>query len=172
MRSEASQLMSRSPPGMGPGLSQEASEDETRRKVLRAVRGCPEGISTQDIARAAGVSPPTVVRILKDLEREREVYGRSHTRRNIMLWYPNGRMVHPFLELFKEIRGKTYRATVQEGRSGPAIQLQERTYSLLHGERIEGAIFVDYPAVDELIELLQQLKSRYESLESVKGQVE
>lgn len=137
-----------------------------RKKIVQAVKASPDGISTSDIARVSGLSVPTAKRILAELEKEREVYSRSHTDRRILIWYPNGKIVHQFLEVQKEIRGKTYRATVQEGRSGPAVQIQERTFSLLDGERVEGAIFVDYDSVDDLFALLNELKQRYESYES------
>lgn len=137
-----------------------------RKKIVQAVKASPDGISTADVARATGVSLPTAKRILVELEKEREVYSRSHTERRILVWYPNGRIVHQFLEVQKEIRGKTYRATVQEGRAGPAIQIQERSFSLLDGERVEGAIFVDYESIDDLLALLSELRHRFESYES------
>jgi Winged helix-turn-helix DNA-binding len=137
-----------------------------RKRIVQAVKASPDGISTTDVARVVGLSIPTARRILAELEKEREVYSRSHTDRRILIWYPNGKIVHQYLELQKEIRGKTYRVTVQEGRSGPAVQIQERTFSLLDGERVEGAIFIDYESIDDLFVLLGELKRRYESYES------
>lgn len=137
-----------------------------RRKIIQAVKTSPDGISTVDVARIAGLSVPTAKRILAELEKEREVYSRSHTEKRILIWYPNGKIVHQYLEIQRELRGKTYRVTVQESRSGPAVQIQERRFSLLDGEHVEGAIFVDYESVDDLCELLTELKQRYESYES------
>lgn len=137
-----------------------------RKKVLQSVKASPDGISTVDVSRTTGLSVPTVKRLLADLEKEREVYSRSHTEKRIMVWYPNGKLVHQYLEIQRELRGKTYRVTVQEGRAGPAVQVQERRFSLLDGEHVEGAIFVDYGAIDELCALLVELKERYEAYES------
>lgn len=136
-----------------------------RKKVLQAVKASPDGVSTVDVARIAGVSVPTVKRILAELDKEREIYSRTHTEKRIMIWYPNGRLVHQYLEIQRELMGKTYRVTIQEGRAGPVVQLQERRFSLLDGERVEGAVFVEYAAVDELIGLLNELKTRYEAFE-------
>jgi DNA-binding LacI/PurR family transcriptional regulator len=134
--------------------------------VLQAVKTSPDGISTVDVARVSGLSVPTAKRVLAELEKEREVYSRSHTEKHILVWYPNGKIVHQYLEIQREMRGKTYRVTIQEGRSGPAVQIQERRFSLLDGERVEGAIFIDYEAVDDLCGLLAELKQRYESYEA------
>lgn len=134
-------------------------------RMLQIVKRSEDGASTADIALAVGVSGPTALKLLKELEREREVYSRSHTRRPILIWYPNGRLVHPYLELFRELRGKTYRASIQDGRAGPTVQLQERSFSLLTGERVEGAVFVDLSSLDELIELFIDLKKRFESFD-------
>ncbi len=145
-------------PDLGPQLH--------RKKVAQAVKAFPDGISTGDVATATGLSVPTVRRILSELEREREVYSRSHTQKRILIWYPNGRIIHQYLELQRELRGKTYRVTVQEGRSGPTVQIQERRFSLLDGEHVEGAIFVDYESIDDLCALLDEMKHRYESYEA------
>jgi len=143
-----------------------AGEEEKHRRVLQVVKRSVDGASTGSIAEAVGITGPTALKILRELEREREVYSRSHTKRAILIWYANGRLVHPYLELYRELRGKSYRVSVQEGRSGPTVQIQERAYSLLTGERIEGAVFVDYASIDELIDLLQDIKKRYESLDN------
>jgi hypothetical protein len=134
-------------------------------KVLQIVKGSGDGASTADIAQAVRVSGPTALKVLKELEREREVYSRSHTKRPILIWYPNGRLIHPYLEVYRELRGKTYRASIQEGRSGPTVQLQERSFSLLSGERVEGAIFVDLTSLEEFIETLNELKRKYETFD-------
>jgi hypothetical protein len=77
-------------------------------------------------------------------------------------------LIHPYLELFREIRGKTYRVTVQEARTGPSVQIQERSYSLLTGDRVEGAVFVEFDSLDELIEMLNEIKGRYTTYSSTK----
>lgn len=148
-------------PGVVEGL------DPRKHLVLQIVKGHPDGVTGADIAEALSFSHPTAMRLLRELEREREIYSRQ--MRSIQVWYPNGRMVHPHMQAMRELRGKTYRASIQEGRSGPVLQIQERSYSLLHGERVDGAVFVDYAAIEDFIQLLRDLATRYEHFEESKG---
>jgi len=131
-------------------------------RALHVVKACPEGISTSEVANVIELTKPTTLRVLRELEKEREVYSRTYTKNQVSVWYPNGRLVHPYLELFRELRGITFRASVQAGRSGPMVQIQERTFSLLSGDRVEGAVFVEMGAIDDLIDMLQEVKKRYE----------
>jgi len=131
-------------------------------KVLRIVRSRPDGIGTSDIAKALEISFNTAIKLLRELEMEREIYSVKIGKATA--WHPNGRLVHPYLEIFKEFKGKPYRFSIQEGRSGPIIQIQERSYSLLSGERVEGAIFIEFTELDGLIQALNDLKGRSENL--------
>lgn len=137
-------------------------------RVLQVVKSSPNGITANAVAKVVGLTRPTVLLALRELERRREVYPSPSGLGTIRLWFPNGRMVHPYLETFKELRGKTYRFTVQEGRSGPLLQIQERSYSLLQGERVEGAIFIEYACLDDFQEGLEQIKQRTLALQSAR----
>ena len=141
-------------------------DDLKRQKILHIVKSHADGVSTSEVARALGVTTPTARSALREIEREREIYSKSFGKNEIQVWFPNGRIVHPYLELFKDLRGKTYRYTVQEGRSGPIVQIQERSFSLLRGDRVEGAVFFDYAMVDEFVNALLEIKTRYESIGS------
>ena len=135
-------------------------------RVLQVVKSSSNGITANAVAKVLGLTRPTVLLSLRELERRREVYPSPSGLGTIRLWFPNGRMVHPYLETFKELRGKTYRFTVQEGRSGPLLQIQERSYSLLQGERVEGAIFIEYASLEEFQEALEQIKLRALAIQS------
>jgi hypothetical protein len=143
-----------------------APDAELVGQVLRIVKAHPDGLSTSDIARAAEATHPRISRVLLRLEREREIYSTSLRGGSIKVWFPNGRLVHPYLETFKDIRGRTYRLSVQDARYGSAVQIQERSFSILNGERVEGAVFVDFRGIDDLIEGLTELKNRFEHWEA------
>jgi hypothetical protein len=136
-------------------------------RILQVVKASPNGITANAVAKVVGLTRPTVLLALRELERKREVYPSPSGLGTIRLWFPNGRMVHPILELYRELRGKTYRFTIQDGRAGPVIQIQERSYSLLQGERVEGAIFFEQATLDDFQLALTELKQRYDALASV-----
>lgn len=153
-------------------VSRESNESVVGSTIADLVKSHPDGITTSDILQALSdlemkSTRPTVLRILRDLEAAREVYAREGVKP--ILWFPNGKLVHPYLEMFRETGGKTFRGTVQRGRHGPAIQLQERTFSLMSGERIDGAVFIPWESVEDILELLVQLRERYKNLESTMG---
>jgi hypothetical protein len=150
----------------GDAATELVPESELVGQVLRIVKAHPDGLSTADISRVASVTHPRVTRVLLQLEREREVYSTSFKGGTIKVWFPNGRLVHPCLELFKEIRGRTYRLAVQDARYGNAVQIQERSFSVVSGERVEGAVFVDLRGLDDLIQGLTELKSRFDRMET------
>jgi hypothetical protein len=131
--------------------------------ILQLVKSHPDGISVRDLADYLEVTPKTILKKLRALEAEREIYSKKIS--NATYWFPNGRLIHPYLEFFRELRGKPYRFTIQEGRSGPLVQIQERSFSLLFGEKVEGAIFIELGLVDDLIDSLQDLKNRYADYE-------
>lgn len=141
-------------------------ESELMGRIVRVVKAHPDGLSTSDISRAVSATHPRVTRALLQLDREREVYSTTFKGGAIKVWFPNGRLVHPYLELFREIRGRTYRLTVQDARYGSAVQIQERSFSVLTGERVEGAVFVDLNGLEDLIDGLSELKARFERMET------
>lgn len=141
--------------------------------VLQTVKAHPDGVTSAEIVEAltrmgAPIATSTLLNVLRRLEHAREVYSRPARKGAPLIWYPNGRLVHPYLELLRDVRGKTYRVSVQSGRSGPAVQIQERSYSLVFGDRVDGAVFFEYDVLDQLIEMLKEIQTRYESYEKTK----
>jgi len=139
-------------------------------KIYKLVKNKPDGISAGEIAKILEITKNTALKALRTLEAEREIY--STKVGNTLVWYPNGRLIHPYLEIFIEIRGKPYRISLQEGRRGPMLQIQERSYSLLEGERIEGAIFIEYDAIEELIKGISEIRERFSNYQKMKEKME
>ena len=139
-------------------------------KIYKLVKNKADGISAGEIAKILEITKNTALKVLRTLEAEREIY--STKVGNTLVWYPNGRLIHPYLEIFIEIRGKPYRISLQEGRRGPMLQIQERSYSLLEGERIEGAIFIEYDAIEELIKGISEIRERFSNYQKMKEKME
>jgi len=135
-------------------------------KVFRIVKNKPDGVNAGEIAESLDITKNTALKILRTLEAEREIY--SAKIGNTLVWYPNGRLIHPYLEIFTELRGKPYRLSIQESKMGPLVQIQERSYSLLEGERVEGAIFIEYSVIDDFIVSLKEIKKRFENFDKVR----
>ncbi|MBI2077220.1 MAG: helix-turn-helix transcriptional regulator [Euryarchaeota archaeon] len=126
--------------------------------ISQLVAAQPDGMATTDLADHLGVSPPTVQKALERLERERHVYSRTVGKTHV--WYPNGRLIHPYLQLRKEANGRIYLFVAREGRAGPLIQIVEKSFSLLSGEKTEGSIFVEEAALDDFAKGLEELQAR------------
>lgn len=135
-------------------------------KIYKIVKNKSDGVSAGEIAEILEKTKNTVLKELRALESEREIY--SAKVGNTLVWYPNGRLIHPYLETFIEMRGKPYRLSIQEGKSGPLLQIQERSYSLLDGERVEGAIFLEYDAIEELVKGIDEIRNRFSNYEEMK----
>lgn len=133
----------------------------TKRRIKKVVKRHPDGVAAPEVAGLVDVAESTARRHLNELKREREVYSRKVS--DTTVWYPNGELIHPYLRFAIDLKGKTYRFSVQEGRSGPLVQIQERSYSLLDGESVEGAIFVEYDELDGFAEALEELRTRFET---------
>lgn len=143
-----------------------------QRAILQIVKGNP-GLTISDIEdhlNRLGMKAArhTIRSDLLELEREREVYSHQARDRSPILFFPNGRLIHPLLKVSRDLRGITYQATVQESKRGPAIQVQERSFSIINGEKVEGAIFVEYAVIDDFISLLQDIKNRFEAHQETK----
>ncbi len=138
-------------------------DDSVENKILNIVRYNPDGVPTSVMKDALEITKNTALKVLRSLEAEREIYSAKIGK--TLVWYPNGRLIHPYLETFMELCGKPYRFSIQEGRRGPMVQIQERSYSLLRGERVEGAIFVELGNLEEFIEGLSEIRDRFRNLE-------
>ncbi|MEA3144592.1 MAG: hypothetical protein QOG31_1916 [Thermoplasmata archaeon] len=143
------------------------SAEDLMAPLSQLVAAHPDGVSTPDLAQAVSTTAPTAQKALQLLEKERHIYSRRIGKTTI--WYPNGRLVHPYLQLKKEMRGRIYNFTVREGRAGPTIQVLERSFSVLNGERTEGSIFVETATLKEFIAALEELAERFSLHEQKHG---
>ncbi len=138
-----------------------------RSLVLAYVRQNPDGVTVQMVASDAHIGGTWAQKVLDDLVHQRELYSRIVPGVKATLYYPNGKLIHKFLQESREIGDQIFRVSVHEGRRSPRVQVQERRFTLLDGERVEGSIFVDVESVPALLELMKDVVTRLNNQELV-----
>lgn len=123
-----------------------------------------DGISASVVGDMLEVSPETARRHLKELCNLREVY-KQKANKQMDLYYPNGKPLHGL---------GTRRVESSDGDQVLEVQLaqgkrdelyfhvQEKRFSLLEGERTEGAIMFPLEHLDEFFAELNELASEVE----------
>jgi hypothetical protein len=135
--------------------------------VLAFVRQNPDGVTLQMVSSDARISPSWAQRVLEDLVHQREIYSRVIPGLKATMYYPNGRLIHKFLQESREMGSQIFRVSIHEGRKGPRVQIQERRFTLLEGEKVEGSVFVDIENAPALTELITQMLDRLNNREFV-----
>jgi len=129
--------------------------------VLNIVRQYPEGITTKAIAEFLNMSSDRARSILDELVLRREIYKRKIPGSKSILYYPNGKLIHKYLQESREFGNQIFRLSYHEGKRNPRLQIQERKFTLLEGEKVEGSIFIDVENVSHLIEFISNLNIKF-----------
>ncbi len=139
-----------------------------RSLVLSFVRRNFEGVTVEMVSQAADISATRAYRMLKELRQDREIYKRRVPGLKADLYYPNGRLIHKYLQDKRDFGSQIFRVSVHEGRKDPRLQIQERIFTLLDGEKVEGSIYIDLPNATSLVEFINEMLSRFEGYEKSK----
>jgi hypothetical protein len=134
----------------------------TKAQVANFVRKYPEGVSVRMVADHIGISYNRAKEILDELVLKRDLYHRKIPN-SINLYYPNGKLIHKYLQESKEVNNQIFRLSFHEGRFGPRMQIQERKFSLLDGEQVEGSIFIDVNNIAQFKEFLDEMLNKFNS---------
>lgn len=146
------------------GLSRDGNDIRSARElVLSHVRQRPDGTTLLDTAEAVDIPKHRVKQILIELDHDREIYSRKIRGVSGPMYYPNGRLIHKYLQRSKELGTQIFRISFHEGRTGPRVQIQERTFTLMEGEKVEGSIFIDHDSLDSFIEFIVEMNSDFGS---------
>ncbi|MEE9174323.1 MAG: hypothetical protein V3U30_05040 [Thermoplasmata archaeon] len=139
-----------------------------RSLVLSYVRRNFEGITTKMVADAADISESRAWQILKGLSQEREIYERKVPGVQAHMFYPNGQLIHKYLQQKRDLGPQIFRISIHEGRREPRVQIQERSFTLLDGEKVEGSIFVDLSHARELAGFISDMLAKFDGYEKSK----
>jgi hypothetical protein len=132
------------------------------------VRQYPEGVTAKLVSNHVGISSERSRQILDELVYLRELYKRELPEK-VNLYYPNGKLIHKYLQDSKDIGDQIFRISFHEGKIAPKIQIQERKYTLLDGEKVEGSIFIDAENIDEFISFINQMMGKFNSFKLEKA---
>lgn len=129
--------------------------------ALSIVRQYPEGITVKGIADFLNLSNDRTRVILEELVLRRDIYKRKVPGSKTVLYYPNGKLIHKYLQESKDIGDQIFRLSFHEGKKCPRLQIQERKFTLLEGEKVEGSIFIDYDNIPQFLEFINDLYLRF-----------
>jgi len=120
-----------------------------------------DGISASVVGDMLDVSTETARRHLKELCSLREVY-RQKANKQMELYYPNGKPLHGLgSRRIEDERGdQTLEVQLAQGKNDELFfHVKEKRFSLLEGERTEGAIMFPLKHLDEFFAKLDDLAS-------------
>lgn len=134
--------------------------------MLDQVRGVvrqygEDGISASVVGDMVDVSTETARKHLEDLRRLREVYKQKNNKQ-VHLYYPNGRPLHGLGTRRIESNDGDLVLEMQlaQGKGDELFfHIKEKRFSLLEGERTEGAVMFPLEHLDELFSELNDLAS-------------
>ena len=137
-----------------------------RSTILNYVRQNPDGVTVAMVAKHIDVSTQRAREVLNELVMKRDLYKRSISEK-VILYYPNGKLIHKYLQDSKDFGNQIYRISFHEGKKSPRIQIQERKFTLVEGERVEGSIFIDLDNVQKIKEFLDEMLLKYSTFKEV-----
>ena len=150
--------------GLGPLDGPNERDRSARVLTLNNVRQNADGTTITEVSLSTGLPKHRVRAILSELEKDREIYSRKLAGSNATIYYPNGRLIHPYLRRQKEVGTQIFRVSFHEGRKDdPRVQVQERSFSISEGEKVEGSVYIDYANLSDFIEFLTEMKQTFDN---------
>jgi hypothetical protein len=126
----------------------------------------PEGMTAHDLAEMCDLSLITVRKHLDFLTAVRETYEKTYGPR-FSLYYPNGRLIHPFSDAILNAREATYSFQRVENTFGKFVYVQERKKdSHTNKTRTVGGILIETQFIDKFIEKLRESAEEWKAFES------
>ncbi len=147
-----------------------ASDDVkgTRSMVLSYVRQNPEGVNVELVRRFASISESRARQILNELVSQRELFTRKLPGVKDHIYYPNGKLIHKYLQDSRDFGNQIFRLSFHEGRRTPLLQIQERRFTLMDGEKVEGSVFVELDYIKPLLDFISEMQTKFNQFEETK----
>jgi hypothetical protein len=141
----------------------------TRSLILSYMRQNPDGVTTKMVADMADISDRRARAILNELCNRREIYYRRLSGAKTKIYYPNGRLIHKYLQETKDFGSQRFRISFHEGRREPRIQIQEREFTLLEGESVKGSIYIDLSNIDKFNDFIGEMLVKFYHFQEKEG---
>lgn len=149
-------------------LSPEKREEVIRIMVKQTLDQHPEGVTPHDLAEMCNLSLITVRKHLDFLTAVREAYERTY-RPRFSLYFPNGRLVHPYSDTILNAREAIYSFQRVENTFGKFIYVQERKKDVYTQKtRTVGGVLVETQCIDKFIEKLKESAEEWSILDGEK----
>lgn len=129
--------------------------------ILNYVKEYNEGVTAQMVSDNVNMSVSHTRDILDDLCLKRDLYKRKVPGIKQNLYYPNGKLIHKYLQSSRDMGDQIFRISFHEGWKNPRIQIQERKYTLLEGENVEGSIFIDINNLTPFMDFINEMMMQY-----------
>jgi len=148
-------------------MSNQQRSEYLSERIRDFVHQNPDGVSTLLVAKTFGIQQDIARRHLETLSKLREIFSTS-VNRSTKVYFPNGKLIHPFLQVKKDFNDKSFRISINQIGNREVVHIQEMKYSLLAGETPEGGILIDVNDVNLLLETVKNLVFKMEELKHAK----
>jgi len=137
------------------------SEDKKAyiRAVLKKILELnPNGITTSQITkRVSYFNKPIIWNHLEMMTITREAY--SHKFGTTLVYYPNGRMVHPIFKDDVTIDDRLYAFYLVENGVSKDLYIQEKNKDKLGALAVSGGLIVSFKSLDSFVDYIRDVKS-------------
>lgn len=136
-----------------------AMSPEDKKKFARAIlkrilENNPNGITIPQLKEISDFNSRTITKHMEYLTAIREAYKRQFGPRTV-LYYPNGRVMHPTLDREYRIGNKYYSFTMIQNPFGEFLYVQEKTKDEYNLYTVTGGIVVQKENIPDLIKHIE-----------------
>jgi len=124
--------------------------------LLELLRKNPNGITTAQLEGLTSFDRRTISKHMEYLTAIREAY-RIEMGANLIVYYPNGKLMHPSANEDYKIGDKYYRFSFIENPLGKFLYIQEKTKDEYNTFVVKGGLVVQMQNVPEFLEELSKL---------------
>lgn len=124
--------------------------------ILGILQNNPNGITASQIGHLTNFDHRTILKHLEYLTAIREAY-KIEMAQNFIIYYPNGKLMHPIGNMDYQIGDKYYRFSFIKNPLGEFLYIQERTKDEYNTFIVKGGLIVQKDFIPELADIMLRL---------------